>query len=722
MFSFNAGQQLPTLKEAHRWWQYEDKGKLIIEFLSSLPRVNQSSEETTNTTNSSESAKTTDSKRTSADDVPTEQDLIDQFMDFNHDLLFDTDFQKQRRRSNQGFPPQFIQDLCLKKVFLKDYQEVDFDQSLTCLDYLRDLECTRRDSLSDAATSLGITKDNWRTILLDDPDAYSWVRRIQKQELELETFYADVFIDLRIWTMVHELQATPFYKPNVLAMLNTLFPPSMKEMPNDRIDIKLLEKYRNTFYRHILAVESKGAGILKEFIDKLMDPGTKHSWPRARNNLEAYIDLADKMIKEANGVHHFKSFRQSTSNHSRGGSNTHSSFSDRPRTASSANTSFDGNQSASTTPKSPSMPPDSFSIRSRIFSRKRTSNPQEVPIPNKPLPLLPTNPSIEPGPPAAREGASKFPQLTRPVTHENTLTKSRPRTLSKPKRPLLASTFEGSNEEESSPISPLGDYQKTFDLRKQMLSDKRPSSASIISGAAFNEIKSRDFAYSQSEDSDITIIATKNTLAYEKLDFLNRPYQPTTTEPTLKPKTSLGSLFNRRKSSFETPARNPEKKGPEPPKVFPLLSEPIPLAKIELDTETLSSRKLTKQKSMNFLERTNSKREGRASTWGQGATKEQEIKRKRSFSSGLKSRATKAREAFVRKEMISEPLPETEKEMHSEEVEVRRPIVVIPDKEFEAMFERAGGEDESFLAPRVAPVPEEKPKQFTVDVSRFSKY
>lgn len=104
-----------------------------------------------------------------------------------------------KSNSRQGFPPKFIQDLCLKKVFLKEYKEVDFNQALTGLDYLRDLEVTRRKALREAAIKLGITKDTWRTILLEDPAAYKWVQRVQEHELEIEGYYADIFIDLRIW-------------------------------------------------------------------------------------------------------------------------------------------------------------------------------------------------------------------------------------------------------------------------------------------------------------------------------------------------------------------------------------------------------------------------------------------------------------------------------------------------------------------------------------------
>jgi hypothetical protein len=37
--------------------------------------------------------------------------------------------------------------------------------------------------------------------------------------------------------MLHELQSKDFDKDNALAMLNTLFPPGMQELPNARIQL-----------------------------------------------------------------------------------------------------------------------------------------------------------------------------------------------------------------------------------------------------------------------------------------------------------------------------------------------------------------------------------------------------------------------------------------------------------------------------------------------------
>ncbi|CAG8954984.1 hypothetical protein HYFRA_00008673, partial [Hymenoscyphus fraxineus] len=373
MFTFNAGQQLPSLKQAHKWWQYEPKGKLIIQFLASLPPSETRSEAPPvkepkeNSRKLERISEVTEINEELLNNVGSpENSEFDEFMDSNHDLLFDVNLaedpssihRSSMGRRTSGFPTHFIRNVCLNKVFLEDYSKADFTQALTCLDYLRDLECTRRTALREAALRLGINKNNWKAILNEEPEAYRWVSSVQKQELEIESSFAACYVDLRIWTMAHELQSTPFYKPNVLAMLNTLFPPAMKEMPNDKVDIKTINKYRATFYHHILAVEAKGSGIAKDFIQKLLEPKAKHGWSETRKHLEEYISLADTMISEAKAVEGIDYYHEtSSSRHSRSASAARSSYSDRPQTASSANTSVDGWPQSSTflAPNSPEL-------------------------------------------------------------------------------------------------------------------------------------------------------------------------------------------------------------------------------------------------------------------------------------------------------------------------------------------------------------------------------
>lgn len=185
------------MKQAHDWWHHDSKGKLIIEFLSSLPQISPSNADLA--ADKAQKEQIRSSNWGKSDDLDSENNPIDRFMDMNHHLLFDIDFTNGSAKKSTGLPSGLVKQMCLDRAFRADYNEADFTQALTALDYLRDLECTRRTALRDAAVRLGITKDNWRDVLSEEREAYNWVERVQQQELEIETHYANVFIDLRIW-------------------------------------------------------------------------------------------------------------------------------------------------------------------------------------------------------------------------------------------------------------------------------------------------------------------------------------------------------------------------------------------------------------------------------------------------------------------------------------------------------------------------------------------
>jgi hypothetical protein len=122
-------------------------------------------------------------------------------MDPNNEDLLDIDFATElpeTRSKSHGLPPSFVEQFCLK-VFSLEYEHVDFNQALTAIDYLRDFEYSRRQSLRAAAKRIGITKENWRDVLKDYPDVVNWVEEVQDTELNIEEWYASAFVDLRIW-------------------------------------------------------------------------------------------------------------------------------------------------------------------------------------------------------------------------------------------------------------------------------------------------------------------------------------------------------------------------------------------------------------------------------------------------------------------------------------------------------------------------------------------
>lgn len=91
------------------------------------------------------------------------------------------------------------------------------------------------------------------------------------------------------------MRLEPFSKANSIAMLNTLYPPSMGTAPTRQITIHILSSQRSAFFRYIQAVEKNGKGILKNLEHQGQRPGDVNGWTVVR-------DVVDKYLRAANGV------------------------------------------------------------------------------------------------------------------------------------------------------------------------------------------------------------------------------------------------------------------------------------------------------------------------------------------------------------------------------------------------------------------------------------
>lgn len=177
---------------------------MIIQFLSSQEKITPSLEDTS----------IEDLKNPSCgpkESINPDNDSRDRFMDQGNDLLFDIDFSAGSRSKSQigSLPPSFVQKLCLNNIFMEQYEKADFSLALQGLDYIRNLEANRRNSLREAAQRLGITKDTWREVLYQDFDAKQWVMNMQALEVDIAAYYAAIFVDLRVWVSPSIHNCTP---------------------------------------------------------------------------------------------------------------------------------------------------------------------------------------------------------------------------------------------------------------------------------------------------------------------------------------------------------------------------------------------------------------------------------------------------------------------------------------------------------------------------------
>jgi len=204
-----------------------------------------------------------------------------------------------------SLPPSFVTAF-LRKCFAYELELVDFTQALTGLDYLKDLETRRRKAMKTALERLDInldTVDSADAVLADRyPGVLEWYKAIDTKEHKINALYTQLYISLRRWMLLNELQLTPFSKHNCVAMLNTIYPPVVSSQPTPQLTPAILRHQRDTFFKYITAVEKKGVSLLKNLMEQGRRPDEENGWPAVRETLEKYLVLSNSMIDECSEI------------------------------------------------------------------------------------------------------------------------------------------------------------------------------------------------------------------------------------------------------------------------------------------------------------------------------------------------------------------------------------------------------------------------------------
>lgn len=127
----------------------------------------------------------------------------------SHDLPLDPAADFKAQLTNQisrlpsqpcSLPPSFITTF-LRRCFAPRFEDVDFHQALTALDYLRDLETRRRREMASAVQRLGLHVDDLKNPDLEKKHTslMPWVESIKAKVDKIESLYSHVYIGLRRW-------------------------------------------------------------------------------------------------------------------------------------------------------------------------------------------------------------------------------------------------------------------------------------------------------------------------------------------------------------------------------------------------------------------------------------------------------------------------------------------------------------------------------------------
>ena len=98
------------------------------------------------------------------------------------------------------------------------------------------------------------------------------------------------------------MRLTPFNKPNCIAMLNTLYPPSYGKQPTIQLTENVLNAQRNAFFRYIQAVEKSGKEVLANLENASRRHGDVNGWPVVRDIVDVYLRKTNAAIEDCMAI------------------------------------------------------------------------------------------------------------------------------------------------------------------------------------------------------------------------------------------------------------------------------------------------------------------------------------------------------------------------------------------------------------------------------------
>lgn len=103
-----------------------------------------------------------------------------------------------------SLPPVFINSF-VNRIFNPSLNLVDWPQTLTALDYLKDLETRRRKETYAAFERLSIHQETWSTdmafVAEKFPGIALWINNIEGKNKKADTYYGVLWLSLRRWVI-----------------------------------------------------------------------------------------------------------------------------------------------------------------------------------------------------------------------------------------------------------------------------------------------------------------------------------------------------------------------------------------------------------------------------------------------------------------------------------------------------------------------------------------
>ncbi|KAF1945639.1 hypothetical protein EJ02DRAFT_34946 [Clathrospora elynae] len=212
-----------------------------------------------------------------------------------------------------ALPPAFIVNF-VTRTFMPSPADVDWNQALTALDYLKDLETRRRREMAKAFEALTVHRDTWdidmASVAERAPGIALWINNLEGKNKKAESYYAQIWLGLRRWIMINHLSEDPFNKLNCISYLNTLFPPVHDEtkLPSQFLCHETLKAERLMFFEMISYVQKKGPDVLRPLIEQNKGPEDTSGWPSVQKVVDKYLRVAQNMIQDCASTYGPESF------------------------------------------------------------------------------------------------------------------------------------------------------------------------------------------------------------------------------------------------------------------------------------------------------------------------------------------------------------------------------------------------------------------------------
>ncbi|KAF2201663.1 hypothetical protein GQ43DRAFT_471574 [Delitschia confertaspora ATCC 74209] len=200
-----------------------------------------------------------------------------------------------------SLPASFITSF-VSRCMHPDLNQVDFTQGLAALDYLKDLETQRRKHYAEALDRMTVQSEETDVDRASNQYSQGWATVMEAKNKKALLNYTMLYIGVRRWIMINELEAPPFNKLNCMGMLNTLYPPQPPEtesvqLPTPMITAEQLQKERDGYFMYIRKVEKHGKVVLQNVRMQGKAPHDATGWPAVQRAVDNYLRVANNMIE-----------------------------------------------------------------------------------------------------------------------------------------------------------------------------------------------------------------------------------------------------------------------------------------------------------------------------------------------------------------------------------------------------------------------------------------